>query len=131
MRRSVPTVIALVALAGLARPAAAAFSTGCCACLPSHGGQTSQLPSETQALACELITGTGYPAFVTRCQGLGGGEAPCLNPTPGASCTAPLASEGIACPAAAGAPAAGVWGLTAIAMLLAALGIRAAHRRAP
>jgi hypothetical protein len=129
MRRSVTFAVALVALAGIARPAAAAFSTGCCACIESHTAQTSQLPSETQALACELITGTGYPAFVNRCETLGGNSAPCLNPTPGVSCTATLAGEGIACPGASSVPAAGVWGLTTVAMLLAVLGIRAAHRR--
>lgn len=134
MRRILSLACLLAIICAAARPAAAAFDTGCCACLVQDDwAQTSQPPPpppEMEALACRFITGTGYPDFVQLCENLGGNSAPCLEPTPGATCDATLAEAGIGCPPSPGVPAATAWGLGALALLLTALGVRAARHRA-
>lgn len=132
MHRILSLACLLATICAAVRPAAAAFDTGCCACLDNYSAQTSQPPPppEMEALACRFITGTGYPDFVQLCENLGGNSAPCLEPTPGATCDATLAEAGIRCPASPGVPAATAWGLGALALLLTALGVRSARRRA-
>lgn len=129
MRRTLMLAVLLVAGAVAARPAVAALSTGCCACLEDHKAQTSGPPMAADALFCSQVVGAGYPSFADRCENDGGALGPCLQPTPGASCTATLADAGIACPSGPGAPAAGTGGLAALLLVLGALGLRRLHRR--
>jgi hypothetical protein len=131
MRRSVPTVIALVALAGLARPAGRRFLDRLLR-LPPVAWRTDLAASVGNAGArLRIDHRDGVFRRSSRCQGLGGGEAPCLNPTPGASCTATLASEGIGCPARGGSSRGRRLGTDRRSRCCwPRLGIRAAHRRA-
>ncbi|MBX3024383.1 hypothetical protein KF840_05675 [bacterium] len=128
--------ILLIAALGIvatvaARPVSAAFLTGCCACLEQHNAQTASGPPQAQpALFCSQVVGMGYPDFVQRCDDAGGASAPCFDPSPGQSCGATLAQQGIGCPAAPGAPAAGHLGLAALAVALSSLGFAALRRRA-
>lgn len=131
MRRMLVIATLIVAAAAAARPAPAAFVTGCCACLPGEKATTGgpPLPPATHALFCALVTDMGYPEFVSRCEDAGGSD-PCVDPEPGQSCAAALAETGIVCPAAPGVPAAGGWGLGALALILPVLGALALRRRA-
>jgi hypothetical protein len=128
--RRYPVIALLCAIAAIAaRPASAAFVSGCCACLEQHMAQTSGPPPQNvDALFCGPVADMGYPEFVQRCDSAGGGAAPCFPQTPGMSCTATLAGEGIICPAAPEAPAASASGLGILALTLAALGLGVLRR---
>jgi len=131
MRRSELLATVTLATVLLARPAMAAYETGCCACLPNPVAMLAAPPppEPVRAIACALVEGTGYPDFVQQCQTAGGtATSSCPEPTPGQSCTAALGAEGILCPGSPGAPAAGSWGLAALAGVLAIAGALAARR---
>jgi len=129
MRRTIMIATLLIAVAIAARPAVAAYSTGCCACLEEHKAMTSGPGVPEPALFCGLVVGMQYPDFVSRCEDQGGGSAPCFMADPGQSCTDALAAQSILCPGAPGAPTANVCGLTGLALALVAFGTLAVRRR--
>jgi hypothetical protein len=131
VRRYALITTLLVAVALTARPALAAITTSCCACLSDSGAQTSQAPpAPIAALFCGLVTPENLVATQFRCDEHGSGASlQCFPPTPGVSCSEALAAQDISCPAGPGAPVASVWGLGVLAVLLTALGARAARRR--
>lgn len=121
----------VVLLSGPAADAAAPTES-CCACVPADAGTTAgRMPTPTtQALFCGEFSGGNLPS--ARCDALGG-ELLCLLMARGAealSCREALTGEGIRCPAAAGAPAAGTGPLMALVLALAAAGIAVLRRRA-
>ena len=60
MRQHLIIAALFVAVAGAARPASAAITSGCCACLSVPHAETSQAPPVVQpALACSLLTCVG------------------------------------------------------------------------
>ncbi len=121
-------LVGVIAIA--ARPAPAAFVTGCCACLDSEEATTAQAAPAITAVFCGLVEGQGFPAFVQRCEDAGGSSNQCITPQPGQTCgEALLAEENITCPANSGAPLASPWAMTALAAALGALGVATARRR--
>lgn len=125
MRHASRLATLLAALLLCSGPALAAFETGCCYCVPEEMATTSQVPPDpVAAIACELIVGEGFPAFVQECQGFNG-SAGCTDEQPGVPCPTTLLTElAITCPAVAGAgaPVAAPWALTALVVGLAGWG---------
>ncbi|MFN8644572.1 MAG: hypothetical protein U0802_24015 [Candidatus Binatia bacterium] len=132
MRRIIliPAALAVAALA--ARPVAAAFFTGCCACVAGENVTTSgpPAPAPVPALLCAQVAGMAGPAFAQQCDQAGGNNITCEEPVPGMSCTQTLAEAGFTCPVAPGVPAAGRWGLIGLLAALGALGTGVLRRRA-
>lgn len=130
-RRLALIVVALAAAGAAARPASAAYLTGCCACLEDLPATTgAPAPMLQPALFCGQVDGPSAPAFAGRCESAGGAGVSCINPAPGEGCNETLAGEGIDCPLRAGAPAAGAWGLAGLIAAFGGLGAGRLRRRA-
>ena len=133
MRHAARLAPLFIALLICGSPAFAAFETGCCYCVAEHMATTSGPQEPVEAIACEMIVGEGFPAFVEQCQGLNG-SAGCTDEQPGVPCPTTLLTElGIACPAVAGAgaPVAAPWALTALVVGLAGWGWARLRRHRP
>lgn len=101
----------------------------CCACLERKLGTVAGNGDHVvPALFCGEFPTMDVPAEQQRCEELGGSLfCPDFDArtSVSAECRALLAEDSIACPAAAGAPLAGGGMLAALALLLAAGGVRA------
>ncbi len=121
----------ILAVAALTAPTAIAQVGGpCCACLELSGA-TERAP--LQALFCGFFPGAEQQAAAERCELLnattGDPGLLCTNASVSACAAALLEERNIACPAPAGAPAAGASALTALVLLLAGVGAVRLRRR--
>jgi len=133
MRRLLLVAPLLITVLYPGRPAAAALSEGCCACVAgTEHAVTSQVGPGQQVLFCGFVSGPGFAEFAGKCEDAGGNGAPCAGPPTGnRTCSEILLdAEGLTCPAPAPAPAASDWGLTALALALSGFGFAAMRRRA-
>lgn len=133
MKRSLIIVLVPLLLAG---PVFAAASESCCACVATANAQTAQKVPGGPALFCRLVASVEeQQAFAAQC-GASNGDSLCLAqvgmsaPQDNLNCTQLFAESAIICPAGKPVPAAGSPLLVGLGVLLAAVGVWAARRRA-